>query len=193
MPTTLVGLDQSSVVLREASRCVDADSLVRFVSADFHGLPFRSDSVDLIVAAFCVYHSAAPEQVIAEFSRCLHSGGRAILVTKSADSYRALDDLIATAGLDPDARTRPSLYQTFHSGNAASIAGTHLSVARVDHHVHEFHFADAMHVTRYVTTNPKYVLPTWNEQDIAARLRVVLGDRGLSTSSTVSYVVAVRP
>ena len=38
-------------------------------------------------------------------------GWIAVLVTKSVDSYRALDELVAAAGLDRDACRPPSLYQ----------------------------------------------------------------------------------
>ncbi len=49
--------------------------------------------------------------MIDEITRCLRPGGTAILATKSADSYRELDQLVAASGLDPAALSRPGLYQ----------------------------------------------------------------------------------
>ncbi len=194
VPRLLVDLDQSHALLAEAHRRVGTEARARFVCADFHALPLPAGSVDLTVAAFCLYHSTTPERVIGEFACCLRPGGRAILVTKSADSYRALDHLVAAAELDPRALSRPSLYESFHSGNAAAIAATHLTVARVQHDEQQFQFTTAEHLVRYLTTSPKYEFPpSCTEQDIAARLRRVLGSGGLSTSSIVSYVVAERP
>ncbi|MDR7303876.1 class I SAM-dependent methyltransferase [Haloactinomyces albus] len=192
-PRCLIGFDQSAALLAQARCRLPADARARFLRADFHALPVCEASVDIVVAAFCLYHAPQPDQVVAEFARCLRPGGLAILVTKSADSYRELDELVAVAGLDRHATTRPSLYQTFHSTNAEHVTARHLMVRRVVHHKHEFHFADAEHVARYITTTPKYALAEGDPHAVADRLRPVLGETGVSTSSTVSYLVAAHP
>jgi SAM-dependent methyltransferase len=125
-PDLLLGVDASAAMLAAARRRmpdVASQSRVLWAQGDFHHLPLRTSSCTLAVAAFCLYHSTHPQRVIAEIARCLVPGGIAVLVTKSADSYHQLDDLVAAAGLDRHARARPSLYSSAHSGNLAGVPG----------------------------------------------------------------------
>jgi ubiquinone/menaquinone biosynthesis C-methylase UbiE len=169
---------------------------VTAVCADFHRLPFAEGCLDVAVAAFCLYHSPRPSLVVAEVARSLVSGGRVIVVTRSADSYHELDTLVAASGLDPAARRRRSLCASFHSGNAARIVGRHLSVRRVVHQRHIFRFTDLAHLAAYLATTPKYQLSAEiaaAPKELAAVLRCRLGERTVTTTSTVTYVEAVRP
>src|SRR5436190_21370606 len=128
--------------------------------ADFHRLPLPGDSVDVAIAAFCLYHSLRPADVVAEIARCLAPGGRAVLVTKSADSYQEIDQLIAASGrLDLEAAGRPSLYATFHSGNAANTTAAAMLVLQTQHQQQVFRFQHLDHFADYVATSPKYTLP----------------------------------
>ena len=118
------------------------------------------------------------------------------MVTKSADSYRDMDQAVAASGLDPDAGTRPSLYAAFHSGNAAAIAATALRVEQVLHEEHVFRFQNLDHLAAYLVTSPKYRLPPHLAVDagaLAAELRRRLPDTAITTTSTITYVVAHRP
>ncbi|MGH8883765.1 MAG: class I SAM-dependent methyltransferase [Egibacteraceae bacterium] len=99
-PAQLIALDVSPAVLAAARVRLARYGPVRFVCADFHRLPLGDASCHLVVAAFCLYHSRQPAVVVAEIARCLMPWGAAILVTKSADSYRKLDELVAASGLD---------------------------------------------------------------------------------------------
>jgi SAM-dependent methyltransferase len=197
-PALLVGIDASAAMLAEARRKMSdtADAVgVLWSQGDFHRLPLQTGSCSLAVAAFCLYHSAHPEQVIAEIARCLVPGGLAVLVTKSADSYHQLDDLVATAGLDHAACTRPSLYSTAHSGNLATLAATALQVRDVEHEQHRFTFTNLRHIAEYLATSPKYHMPPillGRTDAIEAALTEAVPDRPLATESTVTYVVACR-
>jgi ubiquinone/menaquinone biosynthesis C-methylase UbiE len=190
------GLDLSAALLAAARERQPEALAVRFVRADFCHLPLADQSCHVMVAAFCLYHCAVPGQVIGEIGRCLRPGGTAILVTKSADSYRELDELLAAAGLDPGALSRPGLYDTAHSGNLPALASAHLSVQRVMHHAHRFTFSGLADAAKYLATSPKYRLPAAVAGDPAAitgALRARLRDGPVTTTSTVSYVVAERP
>ncbi len=192
-PSTLVALDQSHALLDVAvQRCRDAGHPVTPICADFHTLPMPSGSIDLAVAAFCLYHSPQPHAVVAEIARCLAPAGRAVLVTKSADSYAELDELIAATALDPDATARPSLYQSFHAANAPAIVSTSMAVVEVVEQRHEFRFENLDAVATYVATSPKYSgAEQFQEPDmIAAELRRHIPDTPVITTSTVSYIVA---
>lgn len=189
----LVAADLSLPLLWASRRRLPAG--VTAVCADFHRLPFADGSLDVAVTAFCLYHSPRPSLAVAEVARSLVPGGRTIIVTKSADSYHELDALMAASGLDPAARRRPSLYASFHSGNAARIVGRHLSVRRVVHQRHIFRFTDLAHLAAYLVTTPKYQLPTEAAapQALAALLWSRLGERTVTTTSTVTYLEADRP
>ncbi len=104
----MAGLDLSAALLAAARERQPAAPTVQFVRGDFCRLPLANQSCHVAVAAFCLYHCAAPGQVIEEIARCLRPGGTAILVTKSADSYQDLDLLVTAAGLDPGALSRPA-------------------------------------------------------------------------------------
>ncbi|MBM0277470.1 class I SAM-dependent methyltransferase [Micromonospora tarensis] len=194
-PRRLVAIDASAALLHATrDRLGHARARRSVVCADFHQLPMPDDVADAAVAAFCLYHSATPELAIAEIARCLHPGGTAVLVTKSLNSYAELDHLVHAAGLDPDAISRSSLYESFHSGNLHTVAATNLTVIDVQHEEHLFHFADATHLARYLITTPKYrITLTGGIPALAAALRQRLSAPPYTTRSTVSYAVAVRP
>ncbi|MEV0768602.1 class I SAM-dependent methyltransferase [Nocardia salmonicida] len=176
-----------------AKRAADLGFTVETVRGDFHHLPLPDTSYDVLVAAFCLYHSTQPGDVVAEIARCLAPGGRAVLATKSVDSYHEIDQLMVDAGLDPQATSRPSLYETFHSANAADIVATGLQVTEVIHRDHTFRFTDFDHLAAYAVTIPKYQLPQWlrtNPADLAAELRRRTHDRPLTATSTVTYIAA---
>jgi ubiquinone/menaquinone biosynthesis C-methylase UbiE len=191
----VVGVDLAPALLAAARIRLPAESRAALACADFHHLPLADGSCDVVIAAFCLYHSPDPGRVISEISRCLRYGGTAILVTKSADSYRELDQLMAASGLDPHALHRPSLYQAAHSGNLPALVSSRLRVERLIHHAHRFAFADAAHAAEYLATSPKYRLPAGATADpsaLAAVIRERLPDRQVTATSTVTYLVATR-
>lgn len=194
-PGRLTAIDASGAMLAAARERVGTlpGTKTGYVQADFHHLPLRTGTYDLVVAAFCLYHSPRPSQVIAEFARVLHPRGVAVLVTKSADSYSELDALVAAAGLDPDAPGRDSLYAAAHSGNIATTVASGLDLLHVEHEEHRFRFTDLAHVAAYLATNPKYRLAPALSGDptaIAEALRFRLPDTPVAASSIVTYVVA---
>lgn len=196
-PKTVVGVDASYALVTKA-RLRAARQLgtqMEFVQGDFHQLPFPDDACDLVVAPFCLYHSPTPERVIRELNRALSPSGLAVLVTKAADSYRELDRLIATAGLDPWADQRESLYATAHGGNLGALASSWLDVVSILHEDHDFEFSGLDHAAEYLATNPKYDLAPGlygNPEALAAELHERLTDQPITTTSAITYVVA-RP
>lgn len=189
----LCGIDASAALLQSArSRLRGSVAGIRWICADFHRLPLRNGCADLIVAAFCLYHSQHPQDVIGEFARCLTPSGQLILVTKSRDSYASLDALVASSGLDPAAQSRPGLYDTAHSGNIVGLAAGTLQLRHVEHEEHQFVFADLAHVAEYLATSPKYQIQPVLRNDPSAIARLLKSrehDRTITTASTVTYVV----
>lgn len=192
-PRRLIALDRSAALLRTVrDRAAPAGHTVDTTCADFHHLPLAASSIDIAVAAFCLYHSPHPDHVIAEITRCLTPNGHAVLITKSADSYREIDHLMQTTGLDPDATARPSLYTSFHSDNASDITATASCLVEVTHHRHVFRFSGLEHLATYVATSPKYELPDrfTDAAALAAELRRRIPNRPLTATSTVTYITA---
>ncbi|MEV5407301.1 class I SAM-dependent methyltransferase [Thermopolyspora sp. NPDC052614] len=191
----LLAIDASAAMLIDARARLSQVAAATYVQADFHCLPLPDDTCDLVVAAFCLYHSPEPRRPIAEIARVLKPGGIAILVTKSANSYRELDRLVAEADLDMDAPNRPSLYATAHSGNLATLLPPSLRAVHLEHEQHTFVFADLGHVADYLATTPKYELPsglTGNSEAISAQLRTRLTERPVRATSTVTFLLARR-
>jgi len=193
----IVAIDLSAAMLDTArGRLAGISCNVSHVRADIHRLPFRDEYCDVIVAAFCLYHSAVPESVIAEIARCLRDGGTAILAVKSRDSYHELDELMAAAGIDPEAASRPSLYETAHSSNITELTATteHLVIEQVISETHRLTFPTLADAARYLATSPKYGLPAGeNPAALALSLEQQLPEQPVTTTSVVTYLMATRP
>ncbi|MFE3935927.1 class I SAM-dependent methyltransferase, partial [Streptomyces goshikiensis] len=169
------------------------DNTVDFVEGDFHDLPLAAGSCDVAVAAFCLYHSPRPKDVIAEIARVLAPGGLAVLVTKGLDSYREMDQLVVSASLDVQADQHESLYTAAHSGNLDDLAASSLDVIAVLDEEHAFTFGGHEHAAQYLATNPKYSLAPGlygNPGALAATLHEFLPDQPLTTKSLITFVVA---
>ncbi len=190
-----LGCGRGSTALRLAQRLPAA----RLVTIDRSASLLQAASrrrVDIAAAAFCLYHSPRPDQVVAEVARCLTRCGVAVFATKSADSYWQLDALVADSGLDPHATDRPSLYATFHSRNATDVVGAHMRVRRIEHQRHVFRFRNLGHVSDYLATTPKYRLPpdlATDAERLGDALRARITDQPVTATSTVTYLVATRP
>jgi ubiquinone/menaquinone biosynthesis C-methylase UbiE len=194
-PDTLIAVDAARALLADARARLGTRHGLIWVGADFHQLPLPTARLDLAVAAFCLYHSAQPAVAVAELARCLRPGGALILVTKSADSYAELDDLVAAAGLDPAAASRPSLYETFSSQNLLDTLPADLHVEHLIHQTHRFRFQDLAHAARYLATSPKYQLPAeirGSPDALTRTLAAAVPDRPVHATSTVSYAVTRR-
>jgi SAM-dependent methyltransferase len=191
----IIAIDLSAALLTTARNRLPAAARAGAVGADFHRLPLRDGVCDLAVAAFCLYHSRSPGQVIAEIARCLAPGATAIIAVKSENSYQELDLLMATSGLAPHAADRPSLYETAHSGNIEHLAAPSVDVRQVVHDTHAFTFPALADLAEYLTTSPKYELPaalTSDPATLADELRRRLPDEPFTMTSVVTYLVARR-
>ncbi|WP_330300614.1 class I SAM-dependent methyltransferase [Streptomyces sp. NBC_00503] len=194
-PQRVVGLDAAPSLLAHARERANElpDIALEFLEGDFHALPLPAGSCDVAVAAFCLYHSPQPKDVVAEITRVLAPGGLAVLVTKGLDSYRDMDQLVARAGLDLRAEQHESLYASAHSGNLADLAASSLDVVIVQNEEHTFTFDGHEHTAQYLATNPKYDLAPGlygNPGVLAAALHEFLPDQPLTTRSLITFVIA---
>jgi SAM-dependent methyltransferase len=196
-PQRVVGLDAAPSLLAQARERAKElpDRAVGFVEGDFHDIPLPAGSCDVAVAAFCLYHAPQPNDVIAQIARVLAPDGLAVLTTKGLDSYREMDQLVASAGLDARAEKHQSLYTAAHSRNLADLTAASLEVIAVLDEEHTFIFDGHEHTAQYLATNPKYDLGPGlygNPGAIAAALHEFLPDQPLTTRSLITFVVA-RP
>lgn len=187
-PRAVVVVDSSESMLDAVHQRVTS-SVLHTVLGGFHALPLASASFDVAVAAFCLYHSAQPGVVCAELVRCVRGGGCIVLSTKAAASYETLDNLVARAGLDKRASERPSLYATFCTENMRAIAETHIEIVEEITDENVFRFSEPAHALQYLLTSPKYG-NAWPARDAAlAALARVWPAAGVTTTSTVGYLV----
>jgi SAM-dependent methyltransferase len=196
-PHRLIAIDQSLKLLEiTRQRALTDGFAMEAVRADFHRLPLAGETLDLVVAAFCLYHSPNPAEVVAGIRRCLRPTGHAIIVTKSIDSYREIDRVMVDTGLDSKAAYRPSLYDTFHTANAEGIVAAALRIEIVVHRLHVFRFDTPEQLAIYLSTTPKYSLPealmSGNGAPLASALRRLHPLFPLTATSTVTYLVAAR-
>jgi SAM-dependent methyltransferase len=194
----IIAVDQSPALLAVVGDRLRAHNHEpQLVTADFHRLPEDLREIDLVVMAFCLYHSPHPQDALAAIARHVNRDGSLIITTKAADSYHEMDEIIAASGLDREATDRPSLYRSFHSDNAETVlraAGLRLR-RRLDQH-HTFRFQDTHHLAQYASTCPKYQLAPDAADDLARladRLENAMPGLGLTTTSTVTYLIADRP
>lgn len=200
--THVLAIDASEPMLTQARTLLNPQSPplatrppVALLAGDFHQLPLTDGILSAATAVFCLYHSPTPARVVGEIARVLSRNAAAALISKSTDSYRELDLLLADSGLDPDAAHRPSLYEAASGETLPELAATALTVETVLHDQHVFEFHNATHLAEYLVTVPKFDLPARLSTDpatLAAHLRRRRGDGPVQTTSTITYVIARR-
>lgn len=87
----VVALDMSPGMLEAVG--VNAPDAVRLL-ADGHALPLRDDSVDVVIAAWVLYHLNDKPSALAEIARVLQPKGRLVAATNSAEAFPGLDKLL---------------------------------------------------------------------------------------------------
>ncbi|MFI6213374.1 class I SAM-dependent methyltransferase [Nocardia brasiliensis] len=195
LPTArLIAVDQSQPLLDTVTqRLHRAEHRVETICADFHDLPLPQGTVDPAVAAFCLYHSAQPAQVIDQIAAILPPGGHAVLATNPRTATPRSTRCSPPAAWTRHATARPSLHQTFHSANAAEIVSSALEVTDIVHQQHVFRFADLDQLAAYIATSPKYTLSFHGDaEQVADELRRRIPDAALVATSTFTYITATR-
>jgi ubiquinone/menaquinone biosynthesis C-methylase UbiE len=190
-PKRVVAVDRSEAMLDAIARH-DHTGRVELLCGDFHQLPQASGSFDVVIAAFALYHSPRPVAACRELLRVCTDNGALVAVTKSADSYRELDELIGRSGLDPGATRRASLYGSFSSESAVEIVAAAGTVVYHYASDHVFHFENPSQAATYAVTVPKYLCHGAAPETVAAALHTCWPHDGLRMTSTVTYLVA-RP
>jgi len=87
--TSVVGIDLSHEMIRQASRLAAESDRLRFALADAERLPFGTDAFTAILCTNAFHHYPQPEKAVAEMARVLASGGRLVIGDASADLMTA--------------------------------------------------------------------------------------------------------
>lgn len=87
-----IGLDVSAGILPGTTSSV--------IVGDAGTLPFRTGSVDVVLAMHMLYHVADPQQALAEAVRVTGQGGTLVASTNARDDKKELNELWSTAASD---------------------------------------------------------------------------------------------
>jgi len=84
---SVVGIDLSSQILREAARLADGLDDVRFVRADAESLPFPNASFTAAICTNSFHHYPSPVRALREIARVLTPGARVVIGDPCADVW----------------------------------------------------------------------------------------------------------
>jgi len=100
----VVAFDQSDEMLEAARRRLAQFDNVDVLAGEAHEAPLSDASVDLAVSSLLLHHVERPEAVIAEMSRVLRPGGRALVIDMLPHSRLEYRQSMGHAhlGFDPD-------------------------------------------------------------------------------------------
>ena len=86
---SVMGIDLSSEMIRQASRLVAGHGGVRFALADAEDLPFADASFTALLCTNAFHHYPHPDRVVREMTRVMAPGGRLVIGDASADEAAA--------------------------------------------------------------------------------------------------------
>jgi SAM-dependent methyltransferase len=147
----VMGFDLSLGMLAEARRGTPAGR-VHLAAADIQALPLVSDSVDVVVAAFMLYHVPHLDRALDELSRVLQSGGTILAVTNGPGDKIEIRQAWQEAGRRIIGQTFnvPHWSDNFNLDNGATVLGETFDVVAVDRTRGTFRFPDPGPVLAWV-------------------------------------------
>ena len=147
----VVGFDLSLGMLARARKGTP-DGQAHLAAADIQALPLVSDSVDVVVAAFMLYHVPHLELALQEVSRVLQSGGTILAVTNGPGDKAEIRQAWQEAGrriIGPTFNV-PHWSDNFNLDNGAAVLGQMFDVVAVDRTRGTFTFPDPGPVLAWV-------------------------------------------
>lgn len=120
--------------------------------ADIQALPLVSDSVDVVVAAFMLYHVPHLDRALQELSRVLQSGGTILAVTNGPKNKAEIGQAWQEAGrrVIGQTFTAPHWLHNFNLDNGATVLRETFDVMAVDRTRGTFQFPDPGPVLAWV-------------------------------------------
>ena len=147
----VMGFDLSLGMLARARRGT-TDGQAQLAAADIQALPLVSDSVDVVVAAFMLYHVPHLDRALEELSRVLQSGGMILAVTNGPGDKAEIRQAWQEAGRRIIGKTFdvPHWSDNFNLDNGATVLGETFDVVAVDRTRGTFVFPDPGPVLTWV-------------------------------------------
>ncbi len=147
----VMGFDLSLAMLAAAMKrsLLHRDHLA---AADIQALPLVSNSVDVVVAAFMLYHVPHLNRAIEELSRVLRSGGAILAVTNGPGDKAEIRQAWQEAGRRIVGQTFnvPHWSDNFNLDNGATVLGETFDVVAVDRTRGTFEFPEPGPVLAWV-------------------------------------------
>jgi SAM-dependent methyltransferase len=134
----VVAIDQSERMV-ELARARGVDARV----GDVQELPFVDASLDVVVAAWMLYHVADLDRGVGELARVLRPGGRLVAATNASDH---LQEMLDFAGVD-------DWDFSFRAENGAEILGRHFPSVEVRDASGTVTLHDADQIRRYLRSS----------------------------------------
>jgi SAM-dependent methyltransferase len=147
----VIGIDLSSGMLAKASESAP-DDRARLVVADIETLPLEANSVDVVVAAFMLYHVPHLDLALEELSRVLRSDGAILAVTNGPLDKAEIRQAWEQAGrrvIGPTFEV-PRWSDNFNLDNGPTVLGELFEVVAVDRTKGTFQFPDPGPVLSWV-------------------------------------------
>lgn len=129
----VMGFDLSLGMLATARKGTP-DGQAQLAAADIQALPLVSDCIDVVVAAFMLYHVPHLDRALQELSRVLHSGGTILAVTNGPDDKAEIRQAWQEAGrrIIGHAFNVPHWSDNFNLDNGPTVLGESFEVVAVD-------------------------------------------------------------
>jgi SAM-dependent methyltransferase len=147
----VMGFDLSLGMLARARKGMP-DGQAQLTAADIQALPLVSDSVDVVVAAFMLYHVPHLDRALQELSRVLQGGGTILAVTNGPGDKAEIRQAWQEAGRRIIGHTFrvPHWSDNFNLDNGATLLGEAFEVVAVDRARGTFEFPDPEPVLAWV-------------------------------------------
>ena len=147
----VMGLDLSPGMLARARKAAP-NGHAYLAAADIQALPLVSDSVDVVVAAFMLYHVPHLDRALQELSRVLRSDGMILAVTNGPEDKAEIRQAWQEAGRRIIGHTFnvPHWSDNFNLDNGATVLGKTFDVVAVDRTRGTFRFPDPGPVLAWV-------------------------------------------
>jgi SAM-dependent methyltransferase len=139
----VIGLDLSPGMLAKASEHAPRGQ-THLAAADIEALPLGANSVDVVIAAFMLYHVPHLDVALEELSRVLHSDGAILAVTNGPGDKAEIGRAWEEAGrrvVGPTFKV-PRWSDSFNLDNGPTVLGDLFDVVAVDRTTGTFQFPD---------------------------------------------------
>jgi SAM-dependent methyltransferase len=147
----VIGIDLSSGMLATARENA-SNGRAHLAAADIETLPLVADSVDVVIAAFMLYHVPHLDLALEELSRVLHNDGAILAVTNGPADKAEIRQAWEEAGrriIGPTFKV-PRWLDNFNLDNGPTVLGELFDVVAVDRTKGTFQFPDPGPVLAWV-------------------------------------------